>query len=45
MVDLAYDWSLMGWGMRAVVIISPHSDPVNCTLISPVVVNRPVWLT
>ena len=21
MVDLAYDWSLMGWGMRAVVII------------------------
>jgi len=21
MVDLAYDWSLMGWGMRAIVII------------------------
>jgi len=34
MVDLAYDWSLMGWGMRAIVIalavalvivvLSPH---------------------
>jgi len=21
MVDLAYDWGLMGWGMRAVVIV------------------------
>jgi len=21
MVDLAYDWGLMGWGMRAIVIV------------------------